>query len=198
MRGHEQHQPGTVAVAELVPPPPPPPPPSPASVTVGSHPVGSNATPLLWDVALCAVSDPSPLWSREIIGSASARPVALFDHNRVPTMSSSPHASQYPPPPDGDAAHYTPIYATAQSLDGPAPRAPYPPPPEPPFPKLENINEVLQAQQALHANHAQILPPHSPASQQPKPNRLRKACDSCSARKVKVGLGALVLPAMAV
>jgi hypothetical protein len=67
-----------------------------------------------------------------------------------------------------------------QVLDGQAPpRIAYPP--EAAYPKLENINEVLQAQQALQANHALNPPP----PQQSKPNRLRKACDSCSIRKVK-------------
>ena len=115
--------------------------------------------------------------------------------------------SSYPAPPDQDAPHpYTPLYPqhpNAQLLDGQPPRTvAYPPPPEPGYPKLENINEVLQAQ-ALHANHAltdQRPPPPGqvpiPAVQQHqhqqhqqqqnnKPNRLRKACDSCSIRKVK-------------
>ncbi|KAI8939110.1 hypothetical protein NX059_004945 [Plenodomus lindquistii] len=109
--------------------------------------------------------------------------------------SSSPHASNYPPLPDQDP-HYTPIYPNdVQVLNGPPPRVTYAP--QEPFPKLENINEVLQAQQALHANHAladqRPLQPHhqlSPSQSQPpppphKPNRLRKACDSCSIRKVK-------------
>ncbi|KAL6710450.1 hypothetical protein ACN47E_008498 [Coniothyrium glycines] len=103
-------------------------------------------------------------------------------------------SSQYPPLPNSDDPHYTPVYPNPPAIDGQQPRGPYPA--EPAFPKLENINEVLQAQQALHANHALTdprppLPPpqhpaHSPAaSQQSKPNRLRKACDSCSIRKVK-------------
>jgi len=106
-------------------------------------------------------------WSREIVGT--------------PTMTPSPHASQYPAPPDGQDPHYTPLYpsTSAQVLDGQPPRVAYPQ--EAAFPKLENINEVLQAQQALQANHALSAP------QQSKPNRLRKACDSCSIRKVKVG-----------
>jgi hypothetical protein len=93
----------------------------------------------------------------------------------------SPNSSQYLPPQD---PHYT--YSGAQVLDAqPVPpvqpaRVPYPH--DAAFPKLENINEVLQAQQALQANHA--LNP--PLPQQPKTNRLRKACDSCSIRKVKV------------
>lgn len=118
--------------------------------------------------------------------------------------------SSYPAPPDENAPHpYTPLYAqhpNAQLLDAQPPRgvpAAYPPPPEAGYPKLENINEVLQAQ-ALHANHALTdqRPPPPPGSgpvavspvqqhhqqspsQQQKPNRLRKACDSCSIRKVK-------------
>lgn len=107
-------------------------------------------------------------WSREIVGT--------------PTMTPSPHASQYPAPPDGQDPHYTPLYPSAQVLDGQPPRVAYPQ--DAAFPKLENINQVLQAQQAqqaLQANHALS------ASQQSKPNRLRKACDSCSIRKVKAG-----------
>ena len=112
--------------------------------------------------------------------------------------------SAYPAPPEQDAPHpYTPLYpqhSNAPLLDGQPPRgAPYPPPPESAYPKLENINEVLQAQ-ALHANHAltdqrppppmsvmhPLQPPQPPPPQQTsKPNRLRKACDSCSIRKVK-------------
>ncbi|KAF2631775.1 hypothetical protein BU25DRAFT_407415 [Macroventuria anomochaeta] len=117
--------------------------------------------------------------------------------------------SSYPAPPDQDAPHpYTPLYPqhpNAQLLDGQLQRGvPYPPPPPPPEPgyhKLENINEVLQAQ-ALHANHAltdqRPAPPPPPPRQvqipsvqqqqqqhNNKPNRLRKACDSCSIRKVK-------------
>ncbi|OAL52130.1 hypothetical protein IQ07DRAFT_586463 [Pyrenochaeta sp. DS3sAY3a] len=105
-------------------------------------------------------------------------------------MTSSPRSSQYPPPPDGQDPHYTPIYPSASVLDGQASRVPYPHAhahphaQEPAYPKLENINEVLQAQQALHANASHVLPPLS-QPQQPKPNRLRKACDSCSIRKVK-------------
>ncbi|CAN9428189.1 unnamed protein product [Alternaria alternata] len=96
-------------------------------------------------------------------------------------MTSSPHASQYAAPPDGQDPHnYTPLYPNGQVLDGQAPpRIAYPQ--EAAYPKLENINEVLQAQQALQANH--VL--NSPLPQQSKPNRLRKACDSCSIRKVK-------------
>ena len=110
----------------------------------------------------------------------------------------SPNASQYLPPQD---PHYT-YSSSAQVLDAQPARVPYPP--DAAFPKLENINEVLQAQQAqqaLHANHALHPPPLAQQQQQqqaqqqqqqqltsppPKPNRLRKACDSCSIRKVKV------------
>jgi hypothetical protein len=58
------------------------------------------------------------------------------------------------------------------------------------FPKIENL-DLLQ-QQAQHASHALNGQPnhahtHS-ADQTSKPNRLRKACDSCSIRKVKVSL----------
>lgn len=61
------------------------------------------------------------------------------------------------------------------------------------FPKIENL-DLLQ-QQAQHASHALNGQPnhahaHS-ADQTPKPNRLRKACDSCSIRKVKVSLVAV-------
>lgn len=56
------------------------------------------------------------------------------------------------------------------------------------FPKIENL-DLLQ-QQAQHASHAlsdqrSHAPAHA-ADQTSKPNRLRKACDSCSIRKVKV------------
>jgi hypothetical protein len=94
---------------------------------------------------------------------------------------------------------YTPIYPATPNValhDGQGPpRGPYYQ--EPPFPKVENLSEVLQAH-ALHANHAlndqrapaqQQLPAPPLAlaqTQQQKPNRLRKACDSCSIRKVKV------------
>lgn len=104
-------------------------------------------------------------------------------------------SSSYPDPPTTNDAHYTPIYpanpspnAQLHDNQGP-PRGPYPQ--EPPFSKMENL-EVLQA----HANHAlndqrvlgqHALPPLAqPPPQQQKPNRLRKACDSCSIRKVKV------------
>jgi hypothetical protein len=69
------------------------------------------------------------------------------------------------------------------------------------YPKIENLNNVLQqqAQQAQHANHANhVLGDPTmgtlsslhvmSAAEQQKSNRLRKACDSCSIRKVKVCL----------
>jgi hypothetical protein len=103
-------------------------------------------------------------------------------------------SSNYPDPPTTNDAHYTPIYpanpnpnAQLHGSQGP-PRGPYPQ--EPPFNKIEDL-EVLQA----HANHAlndqrvlgqHALPPLAQPPPQQKPNRLRKACDSCSIRKVKV------------
>ncbi|XP_014551534.1 hypothetical protein COCVIDRAFT_42182 [Bipolaris victoriae FI3] len=113
----------------------------------------------------------------------------------------SPDSPQYLPPQD---PHYT--YSPAHALDATQPAQPVQPVQQPPppqsvrlpyphdaaFPKLENINEVLQAQQAqqaLHANHVlnspQLQPQSQSQPQQSKPNRLRKACDSCSIRKVK-------------
>jgi hypothetical protein len=124
-------------------------------------------------------------------GSSSAQD-AIDTCHAARTMSSN-----YPDPPTTNDAHYTPIYPAnpnpnAQLHDGQGPpRGPYPQ--EPPFPKIENLNDVLQAH-ALHANHAlndqrgpghHALPPLAQPQQQ-KPNRLRKACDSCSIRKVKV------------
>jgi hypothetical protein len=76
--------------------------------------------------------------------------------------------------------------------DGPGPaRGPYYEEPSP----LTKIADVLQAH-ALNASHAlndehtpapQPLPPLAQQQQQQKSIRLRKACDSCSARKVRVG-----------
>ncbi|KAF2878124.1 hypothetical protein BDV95DRAFT_624683 [Massariosphaeria phaeospora] len=108
--------------------------------------------------------------------------------------------SQYPPPPTDE--QYTQIYPSpsgAQLLDSP----PHPHPHSHPhphqhqqqlpynpsnYPKIEDLNEVLQ-QQAQHANQLSDprthAPTHAPALESPKPNRLRKACDSCSIRKVK-------------
>lgn len=115
-------------------------------------------------------------------------------------------SSQYPPPPTSD---YPPIYPAtpnnAQFPDGQGPaRGPYPQESPQALPKIENINEVLQAH-ALNANHAlndqrPLLPqqiPHGlPQTHQLKPNRLRKACDSCSIRKVKVRLMTFRIPSM--
>lgn len=103
-------------------------------------------------------------------------------------------SSQYPPPPT-DETQYAPIYPATpnnQLLDGQQQsHLQYSPPNI--FPKIENLSDVLQ-QQAHQANDAlsdqRALGPHAAASadqQQSKPNRLRKACDSCSIRKVKVG-----------
>lgn len=98
-------------------------------------------------------------------------------------------ASQYPPPPGAEEPHYTPIYP-APPLDGQQQqRIPYA---QDIFPKIEALSDVLQ-QQAQHANHAlgdqrnHIQPPPAAQDQQQqtKTNRLRKACDSCSIRKVK-------------
>jgi hypothetical protein len=71
------------------------------------------------------------------------------------------------------APQYTPFPTRVQLLDGQQPRVSY-----------AQDDGVLQAQQALQANHAL----NSPLPQEAKPNRLRKACDSCSIRKVKVRL----------
>jgi hypothetical protein len=134
--------------------------------------------------------------------SAPARWPRIFDtfatgHRRHNTPDAArTMSSSYPDPPTTNDAHYTPIYPAnpnpnAQLHDGQGPpRGPYPQ--EPPFPKIENLNDVLQAH-ALHASHAlndqrgpghHALPPLAQPQQQ-KPNRLRKACDSCSIRKVK-------------
>ncbi|KAF2203058.1 hypothetical protein GQ43DRAFT_454705 [Delitschia confertaspora ATCC 74209] len=99
-------------------------------------------------------------------------------------------SSQYPPPPAPEETHYAPIYPATpntQLLDnGGQQQMNYSP--QNIFPKLENINDVLQ-QQAHQANHA-LTDQRNNASPmsgdpQPKTNRLRKACDSCSIRKVK-------------
>jgi hypothetical protein len=110
----------------------------------------------------------------------------------------------YPPPPGSEEPHYTPIYpappaSTQQTLldAGPQSQRIYP---QDIYPKIETLNDVLQ-QQAQHASHAlsgdhgagahaqapgaQQMQAGSPTDQ--KTNRLRKACDSCSIRKVKVG-----------
>lgn len=102
-------------------------------------------------------------------------------------------SSQYPPPPTPDDTHYAPIYTAApntQILDN-GQQQPINYSSHNLFPKIENINDVLQ-QQAHQANHALSDPRNNPSpiplttDTQPKSNRLRKACDSCSIRKVKV------------
>lgn len=123
-----------------------------------------------------------------------------------------PLAMSYPPPPGSEEPHYTPIYPappsnnTHQNLhDGERPsQRLYP---SDLYTKVEDISAVLR-QQAQHASHAlgsdhgtgahaqahgaqqqqhqQQAQAGSPTDQQ-KANRLRKACDSCSIRKVKVG-----------
>ena len=108
-----------------------------------------------------------------------------------------PMSSQYPPPPQPEETHYAPIYPAApnsQLLDnGHQQQIHYNPPlNQNIFPKLETLSDVLQ-QQANQANHAltdQRNAPQGPGDVHPKGNRLRKACDSCSIRKVKVSLKA--------
>jgi hypothetical protein len=107
----------------------------------------------------------------------------------------------YPAPPSADEPHYTPIYPAPPAsapqnglLDGgPQQQRMFGQPPQDIYAKIENLSDVLQ-QQAQHASHALggdpgagVQPQQlgSPADQ--KANRLRKACDSCSIRKVKVG-----------
>ncbi|KAF2711697.1 hypothetical protein K504DRAFT_480645 [Pleomassaria siparia CBS 279.74] len=102
----------------------------------------------------------------------------------------TPHAVQLGDTFDG---HYAPAYpASPNSLENPQHQHPqhqqqlqYSPPNI--YPKIENL-DILQ-QQAQHASHAlSDQRNHAPAitvDQIPKPNRLRKACDSCSIRKVK-------------
>ncbi|KAF2477935.1 uncharacterized protein BDR25DRAFT_330548 [Lindgomyces ingoldianus] len=92
-------------------------------------------------------------------------------------VGTSSMSQQYPPPPSDDT-HYAPIYPATPNTQL--------------FPKIENLSHVLQqqAQQAHQASHALSDHQHNHASphvgdSQSKPNRLRKACDSCSIRKVK-------------
>ncbi|KAF1940757.1 hypothetical protein EJ02DRAFT_349394 [Clathrospora elynae] len=117
---------------------------------------GRQIDPLGKETSTALTGDDFTPFSREIIGSA---------RTSLTMTSPPPHSAQYPPLLDGQGTHYTPIYPNGRAIEA--------------FPKLENINEVLQAQQALHATH--VLNP--PLPQQPKPIRLRKACDSCSIRK---------------
>jgi hypothetical protein len=106
----------------------------------------------------------------------------------------------YPAPPSADEPHYTPIYPAPPAsapqnglLDGGPQQQRMFGQPQDIYAKIENLSDVLQ-QQAQHASHALggdpgagVQPSQlgSPADQ--KANRLRKACDSCSIRKVKVG-----------
>ncbi|KAF2268460.1 hypothetical protein CC78DRAFT_510231 [Lojkania enalia] len=96
-------------------------------------------------------------------------------------------SSQYPPPPT-EETHYAPIYpaaASGQLLEAAQQGQQQGFSLQSIFPKLENLTDVLQ-QQAHQANHALGGdPPPRPQAEQQKPNRLRKACDSCSIRKVK-------------
>ncbi|KAL5118464.1 hypothetical protein ACEQ8H_003640 [Pleosporales sp. CAS-2024a] len=98
-------------------------------------------------------------------------------------------SSSYPDPPATGDAHYTPLYPATPHAPLPdtaaARRAPQPQPQPGAYPKIESL-EVLQAH-ALHAHEALSDPP-APLPPPPPPhkaNRLRKACDSCSIRKVK-------------
>jgi hypothetical protein len=111
--------------------------------------------------------------------------------------------SQYPPPPTPDHQHYTPIYpaavaaataANAQLLSpAQAEQLQYSPPVDPSA--YSKIEPTLGAP-GDHLNHAhqpeqQSVQQGPPAAEgQPKANRLRKACDSCSIRKVKVSMDA--------
>jgi hypothetical protein len=95
--------------------------------------------------------------------------------------------SQYPPPPTDDS-HYAPIYPatpSSQLLDGPPSQSLQYTPPNL-YPKIESLGHVLQ-QQASHAlgDERNAAPEALESPQQQKANRLRKACDSCSIRKVK-------------
>lgn len=117
-------------------------------------------------------------------------------------------SSQYPPPTHDDTSQYA-LYGQAPQaplLDQQhTPHPQHAPPqmqysPQGLYPKLENLSELQQqAHQATHAlgdqrahqhpvdpTQHQIALQHTPLPhQQPRPNRLRKACDSCSIRKVK-------------
>jgi len=114
-------------------------------------------------------------------------------HDRRLIIGNNHSMSQFPDPPD---PQYAPAYpATPSSLDNTQQQHQQQPhqqqlhySPQNIFPKIDNL-EILQ-QQAQHASHAlnnprNHAPPHT-TDQSPKPNRLRKACDSCSIRKVKV------------
>jgi hypothetical protein len=114
-----------------------------------------------------------------------------------------PLAMSYPPPPGSEEPHYTPIYPappsnnTQQNLldELPATQRLYQ---SDIYSKVENVlrQQAQHASHALSSDHgtgahaqahgAQQAQAGSPTDQQ-KANRLRKACDSCSIRKVKVG-----------
>lgn len=108
-----------------------------------------------------------------------------------------------PPPPPSSS-----LSDAGQQQPQPQPQRPLQPYPQDLFPKIESLSDVLQ-QQANHALGADQRPLGTPTTQGPvaalspqslqfapalthrqdgpasKTNRLRKACDSCSIRKVK-------------
>lgn len=112
--------------------------------------------------------------------------------------------SQYPPPPTPDHQHYTPIYPAAAAAAAAAANAQllspaqaeqlqYSPPVDPSAyakiePGLGAPNSHLSHAHQPEQQAAQPLPPVVEGQQ--KTNRLRKACDSCSIRKVKVSMDA--------
>lgn len=124
-----------------------------------------------------------------------------------PPGSEEPHYTPiYPQPPPSSSALLDagPHQQLAHQQHPPPPRpTPYP---QDIFPKIESLSDVLQ-QQANHALGADQRPLGTPTTQPgpvsphsihfppilnhrqdsagPKTNRLRKACDSCSIRKVK-------------
>lgn len=132
----------------------------------------------------------------------------LTTSGRSPFPSKSTHCmdaqmSQYPPPPTPDHQHYTPVYpaaaaaaaaANAQLLSpAQAEQLQYSPPVDPSA--YAKIEPGLGAPNS-HLNHAHqpeeqsVQPPPPAVEGQQKTNRLRKACDSCSIRKVKVSMAA--------
>ncbi|KAF2495729.1 hypothetical protein BU16DRAFT_582334 [Lophium mytilinum] len=100
--------------------------------------------------------------------------------------------SSYPPPPQAEDTHYAPIYPAAPSSqleNGHQAQMHYNSQlNQNIFPKIESLSDVLQ-QQANQANHAltdqRNIAQNAADAHNSKPNRLRKACDSCSIRKVK-------------
>lgn len=124
--------------------------------------------------------------------------------------------SSYPPPPQPDQQHYNPIYTNDPEAQQPLDQVQQDQynfaslTQSSPYPKADNDlldpHTSSQLEQRIEQlRHQEPLPPHSPqhvdlqpqqqSPQQPqqqnghhhKQNRLRKACDSCSIRKVKVG-----------